>query len=159
MSTKKVVVMGVLTLAIGSTIFASISGSTTYRNAEDFAINRHYNSHYNGAIINLWKRNHHESQDWRFYSDNTIRSASNEDFCLNLHNYDLSNGAIINLWECNGHDSQKWVWNGNTIRPLGNPNYCLNLHNYDNSNGATINLWTCNGHASQNWYKVVHYIR
>lgn len=127
-----------------------MSQADTFINPKGFTVNRHYDEHKNGAKINLWKQNHHPSQNW-VWSSETIRSVTNANYCLNIHNYDLRNGAVINLWSCNGHDSQNWTRVGNTIRPARNHSYCLNLHKYDNKNGATINLWRCNGHHSQNW--------
>ena len=148
-----------ISILTSSMVLANVSGSTTYVNEEGYTINRHYDVHQNGALINLWKRNHHPSQDWFFTGDGTIHSASNYNYCLNLHNNNRSNGATINLWVCNGHDSQKWIYQNGNIKLKSDPSFCVNLHNYNNTNGATINLWKCNGHASQHWKKVAHPIR
>ncbi|MGD9212195.1 MAG: ricin-type beta-trefoil lectin domain protein [Desulfobacteraceae bacterium] len=142
-------------LPLFALLFLIFSYSVTFAdiivNSEGFTVNRHYDEHTDGAIINLWKENYHISQQWDFNTNRTISSRTNDDFCLNIHNNSIVNGAVVNLWSCNGHDSQKWRRVGNLIKPLNSPDYCLNLHNYDNSNGATINLWQCNGHASQDW--------
>ena|ERR1035437_4190787 len=117
-----------------------------------FCLNLHNNLNKSGAVVNLWRCNGHQSQQWRMNSDGTIRHGAYPNMCLNLHFNANTDGAVINLWNCTGHPSMQWRVNDDkTIRTVSYPNKCLNLHNNAFSNGAIVNLWTCNGHESQKW--------
>jgi hypothetical protein len=69
----------------------------------------HYNQGSDGAVVNLWSCNGHNSQRWIANPDQTLRPVDHPGFCLNLHNNQGSDGAVVNLWSCNGHNSQRWT--------------------------------------------------
>ena len=104
----------------------------------------------NGATINLWEDNGHESQQW-VYEDGRIKLAANPRFVLNLDSFTQASGAMINLWEDNGHESQQWVYEDGRIKLAANPRFVLNLHGHEQQNGSAVNLWEDNGHESQQW--------
>lgn len=168
MFTKKFVLLGAAAavITVATMAFAAI-GDVTFEMVEEgpgiggdtfFAINRHNDSHTNGAVINLWTLTGHSSQKWR-WNGQTLRSKTNDQFCLNLHNNTHANGATVNLWTCNGHASQNWIAHSDdTLRPASNDDFCVNLHNNDRQNGGTINLWTCNNHESQDFEENVETI-
>jgi hypothetical protein len=113
-------------------------------------VNLHNFSQRNGATINLWVQNGHDSQKW-VYEDGAIKLAANRNFCINLHNFSKTNGAEINLWTYTGHQSQKWDICDGKIKLHSDHRWVLNLHYMSLKSGATVNLWSDNGHASQKW--------
>merc|ERR1712167_396514 len=117
-----------------------------------FCLNLHGAKEENGALINLWEKNRHESQRWMILPVQRgsdcfrIHYAANPRFVVNLHGNEHSNNAVINLWEDNGHYSQKWKGAGAMARHSRGSELRL-----DADNGFTINLWEFNGHVSQRW--------
>eukprot|EP00931_Biecheleriopsis_adriatica_P089842 TRINITY_DN63919_c0_g1_i1.p1 TRINITY_DN63919_c0_g1~~TRINITY_DN63919_c0_g1_i1.p1 ORF type:complete len:529 (+),score=91.68 TRINITY_DN63919_c0_g1_i1:12-1598(+) len=115
-----------------------------------FCINLHYFEQCNGAVINLWSKNGHDSQKW-VYEDGAIKLAANRAFCINLHCFEKTHGALINLWRYTGHPSQKWDISGDKLVLHDDNRWVLNLHDMSLVDGATVNLWEDTGHASQQW--------
>merc|ERR1711966_307093 len=124
-----------------------------------FCLNLHCANEENGAVINLWEKNRHESQRWMILHVERgcdcfrIHYAANPRFVVNLH-------CIINLWSRNGHYSQKWKGpgamarhsQGSELRLAADDGFTINLHCNAHENGAKINLWEYNGHVSQRWF-------
>eukprot|EP00746_Dinoflagellata_sp_MGD_P073634 gnl/MRDRNA2_/MRDRNA2_29853_c0_seq1.p1 gnl/MRDRNA2_/MRDRNA2_29853_c0~~gnl/MRDRNA2_/MRDRNA2_29853_c0_seq1.p1 ORF type:complete len:341 (-),score=45.17 gnl/MRDRNA2_/MRDRNA2_29853_c0_seq1:188-1210(-) len=115
-----------------------------------FCINLHYFEQRDGATINLWSANGHDSQKW-LYEDGAIKLAANRNFCITLHCFSKTHGAQINLWTYTGHPSQKWDICGGKIKLHSDHKWVLNLHYMSLTDGAIVNLWEDNGHDSQKW--------
>merc|ERR1712216_837655 len=122
-----------------------------------FCLNLHGAKEENGALINLWEKNRHESQRWMILPVQRgsdcfrIHYAANPRFVVNLHGNEHSNNAVINLWGENGHESQIWKVKGGNLVHAANENFCINVHGALEGNGTEINLWERNGHYSQKW--------
>merc|ERR1712070_228621 len=129
----------------------------TWAHAPGFCLNLHCANEENGAVINLWEKNRHESQRWMILPVQRgsdcfrIHYAANPRFVVNLHGNEHSNNAVINLWEENGHESQTWKVKGGILVHAANENFCINVHGALEGNGTEINLWERNGHYSQKW--------
>lgn len=115
-----------------------------------FCVNLHGFEQCNGATINLWGKNGHDSQKW-VYEDGAIKLAANRNFCINLHCFSKTHGALINLWTYTGHASQKWDICRGKIKLHSDHKWVLNLHNMSLTDGATVNLWEDTDHDSQKW--------
>lgn len=118
-----------------------------------YCLNLHGNIGSDGAKVNLWTCNQHNSQLWQYHADDgTVRPKDHPNFCLNLHGNVGADNAIVNLWTCTGHNSQKWNADArNNLHPQDYPGYCLNLQGNGAYDDATINLWNCTNHTSQQW--------
>lgn len=128
-----------------------------YQKNSGYVLNVHNGAARNGAEVNLWERNGHESQRWLFQQvksgSNCVRIhyAADPRFVLNLDGDERKDGAVINLWECTTSVSQQWLVEGGMIRYAASPGFVLNLHSGLEQNSAAVNLWQCTGRANQSW--------
>ena len=111
----------------------------------------------NGTKVQLWDCNNQAQQNWRSYTDGTIRSSKNGkclDADLNTIN---GNGTKVQLWDCNGQPQQRWTITGSstaaTHRVISQYNgRCIDADlNTINGNGTKVQLWDCNGQPQQDW--------
>ena len=129
-----------------------------FKPGRDFALNLHNNLHREGAVVNLWRRNGHESQTWTFDVAEQLHPSADSSLCL-THGGDQdnpANGASIYLSGCSSARSQRWTLQSDgTLRKSTSPGKCLNLHNNVYADGAELNVWDCNGHESQVWARPI----
>lgn len=109
----------------------------------------------NGTRIQLWDCNGSTQQNFVFYPDGSIRSATNTGYCLDADlNTIANNGTTVQLWSCNGSNQQQWKFNGSTFGPIQSiyNNRCLDAHlGAINTNGDKVQLWDCNNSGQQSW--------
>ncbi|GLW28319.1 RICIN domain-containing protein [Actinoplanes regularis] len=111
----------------------------------------------NGTRVQLWGCNHQSQQNWRRYSDGTIRS-SRSGRCLDADTGTIGgNGTRVQLWKCNGSLQQKWTITGpstaSSHRVVSNySGRCVDADlNTIGRNGTVVQLWDCNSQSQQSW--------
>lgn len=66
----------------------------------------------NTAVVQLWTCNQTPAQQWQFWSDDTLRPASDPSFCLDamtgVPTGGGSSSSPLQLWSCAGNDRQLW---------------------------------------------------
>jgi hypothetical protein len=108
-----------------------------------------------GTRIILWQcRKGAANQQWRFWSNRTVRGLANK--CLDVSGGNSTDGTPVILWTCHGGPNQQWqLMPDHTIRGLAGK--CLDVTGANANNGTGIILWTCHGGPNQQWKKTVFF--
>lgn len=130
------------------------TSSTIYNVYGDLCLNvdlRHGAVH-NGTKVQMWECNSYSNEQWRYFSDHTIRS-SRDGRCLEAaRRTAFRNGGKVQVWGCHVWDNQQWtVYSDGTIVNWYS-GLCLDAaRRTAYRNGGTVQMWRCNGWDNQQW--------
>ncbi|MBL7257732.1 RICIN domain-containing protein [Paractinoplanes lichenicola] len=110
---------------------------------------------HDGTKVQAWQCiDGNRNQQWRHYSDGTIRSlwdgrCLDEDIAGGVRN-----GTKVQLWACNGWLNQKWNVNADGTITNRHDGRCLDEDIAGGTrNGTKVQVWDCNGWLNQKWHR------
>jgi len=113
----------------------------------------------NGARIQLWECNGHESQLWYFDSGtDAIKWAGDANYCIDSGST-LKPGTQLYLWDCNALEQQYWwydqgsrtIFLAKSASSASDASFCMDLSGGMTDLGRPIQLWGCDGWPNQKW--------
>jgi hypothetical protein len=90
------------------------TGTTTYSGTIQLpklklCLDDRYNSSTPGAIVQVWRCNGSQNQQWQVLSNGTIMHNG---MCLDARGLGTTNGTKVQLWSCTGKGNQQWDTSG-----------------------------------------------